>query len=523
MPPYSRPSAVPLSRRDVLRAAASGAALIVAPAARAQAPPPPAVLIQNTLGDGQRFDPAVVVDLARQLSRRPYVAPAADLPDVFTNLNLEQYGAIRAQPSAFVWAGENRGIVVEPLHRGSFYSNQVALFAVEEGQVRRISYDRTRFEFGRLNVPVNVGDIGFSGVRLHWSPVNGQLADFALVQGATFFRARARGQDYGIVARALTLRPAEARGEEFPRFRACWLERPGAGVAALTMHAIFDSESVAGALRMTWRPGEMAIVDVEQTLFPRVDLDHVGLAGMGASYLFGPNDRRTDDVRPAVYEVSGLQMLNGHGEWLWRPLHNPDRLQISAFIDRNPKGFGLIQRDRDYVAFQDDVERWERRPSLWIEPLGEWGEGVVQLIEIPSDAEANDNILAYWRPKGVLTAGSGTSLAYRQFWAWTPPERPPLATVAATRVGRGSAGRRRRFLVDFTGGKLAPAPADLKPVLTTSPGAIHGVRLWPYPDRQTVRVAFELDPGNENACEMRLLLETGGRPLTETWLYRWTP
>jgi glucans biosynthesis protein len=511
-------------RREVLRligASVAGAVLGHAPA-QAQNPSALAV-IQNALGDGQRFDPAVVADLARQIARRPYVAVPPDLPEPFGNLTAEQYGAIKAQPSTLLWAGENRGIVVEPLHRGSFYTNAVALFAVEDGQVRRLVYDRNRFAYGRLNVPPTVGDIGFSGVRLY-SGSNGQLADFASVQGATFFRARARGQDYGAVARGLTLRPAEARGEEFPVFRAMWLERPAAGAGALVMHAIIESESVAGALRMTWRPGEMAIVDVEQTLFPRVDLDHLGIGGMGASYLFGPNDRRTaDDVRPAVYEAAGLQMLNGQGEWLWRPLHNPERLQISAFIDRNPRGFGLIQRDRDFTAFQDDVEHWERRPTLWVEPLGEWGDGVVQLIEIPSDAEANDNILAYWRPKGPVPAGSELTLAYRQFWCWTMPERPALAAVAVTRVGKGSTGRRRRFIVDFSGDVPDASAGELKPMLTTSPGAIQALKLWRYPERKTTRVTFELDPGNENACEMRLVLEAGGKPSSETWLYRWTP
>ena len=520
------PGPAPLSprRREVLKLiGASLAGATLAPAAAQAQNPSALAVIQNALGDGQRFDPAIVADVDRQIARRPYAAPPADLPEPFANLPFDQYSAIKAQPSTFLWAGENRGIVVEPLHRGSFFTNAVALFAVEDGQVRRLVYDKARFSFGKLNVPPSVGDIGFSGVRLY-SGSNGHLGDFASIQGATFFRARARGQDYGAVARALTLRPAEARGEEFPIFRAMWLERPAPGATALIMHAVFESESVAGALRMTWRPGDMVIVDVEQTLFPRVDLDHVGIGGMGASYLYGPNDRRTaDDIRPAVHEASGMQMLNGQGEWLWRPLHNPERLQVSAFIDRNPKGFGLVQRDREFTAFQDDVERWERRPTLWVEPLGEWGDGVVQLIEIPSDAEMNDNILAYWRPKGPLPAGSEVALAFRQFWCWTMPERPPLAAVTATRVGKGSAGRRRRFSIDFAGEIPEAAAADLRPALTTAPGTIHAPRLWRYPERKTTRVTFELDPGNENACEMRLVLEAGGKPLSETWLYRWTP
>jgi glucans biosynthesis protein len=481
--------------------------------------------VQSASGEGQRFDPAAVIEAARALSRRPFVPPANDLPDIFSGLNYEQYVAIRPLPEARVWAGEGRGFSVEPLHRGFVFSGTVALFAVEDGIIRRIAYDKSRFDFGRLNVPANLPDIGFSGFRLYSTFGNGQPIEFALVQGATFFRALARGQNFGQVARALTLRPAETRGEEFPAFRAFWLERPGPGGNSLVVHGLLDSESVAGAVRMTFRPGDMTIVDVETTLFPRVALEHVGLGGMGGSFLFGPNDRRNiDDARPAVYEVSGLQLLNGQGERLWRPVHNPETLQISAFIDNNPRGFGLLQRDRDYGAFQDDDQHFELRPSLWIEPIGEWGQGAVQLIEIPSDSEIHDNILAYWRPRAPMAAGTEVSLAYRQFWCWALPERPPLATVARTRVGRGSTGRRRRFFVDFTGEMLGGDPIpDLKPALTTSPGSIQAMRLWAYPDRKTMRVSFELDPGNESACEMRLVLETAGKPLSETWLYRWTP
>ena len=517
------PAAQGLRRRDVLGLAA-GALMSAAPG-RVLAQSPTPTLIQSSLGEGQRFEPTAVVELARTLARRPYAAVPTDLPETLSNLTYEQYVAIRALPSALVWAGEGRGFVVEPLHRGFVFSNPVLLFLVEDGGVRRIAYERNRFEFGRLNVPPNLGDLGFSGFRLLTTGWGEQPLEFALVQGASFFRALARGQSFGVVARGLILRPAETRGEEFPFFRAFWLERPTPGTNALVLHALLDSESASGAVRMTFRPGDTTIVDVETSLFPRVNLEHVGLGGMGSSYLFGPNDRRNaDDARPAVYKSKGLQMLNGSGEWLWRPLRNPETLQISAFVDRNPRGFGLIQRDRDYASFQDDEQRWERRPSLWIEPIGEWGQGAVQLIEIPSESEINDNILAYWRPRSPLPAGSEAAFSYRQFWCWLPPDRPALATVGTTRVGRGSGGRRRRFLVDFHGDMLNGTPLpDLRANLSTSAGAAHGLRTWAYPDRKTLRAAFELDPGNENACEMRLLLEAAGKPVSETWLYRWTP
>lgn len=511
-----------LRRRDVLAYfGASVAGLSFASGVQAQTPQ---VQIYARLGNNQRFDPAVVVDLARQLASKPFVPPPNNLPDFFSNLNYEQYVAIKSR-KPLIWASEGRGIAVEPLHRGFVFTNPVDLYLVEDGAVRRINYDSANFDFGVPNPPADIGDIGFSGFRLVATPGEGQPFDFAIVQGATFFRAMARGQNFGAIARALTLKPADPKGEEFPIFRAFWLERPAVGSNSITVHAILDSESTAGAVRMTFRPGDMTIVDVETTLIPRANLDHVGLAGIGSTYFYGPNDRATmDDIRPAVYESTGLQMLNGQGEWLWRPLHNPETLQISAFVDNKPRGFGLLQRDRAYETFQDDNQRYERRPSLWIEPLDDWGEGSVQLLEIPTDAEINDNILTYWRPKAPMAAGSETAFAYRQYWCWTPPERPPLATVTSTRTGRGATGRRRRFAVDFSGDMLGDnLPADLKSTLTISPGTFQDLKTWTYPERKTVRVTFELDPGNENACEMRLILEAGGKPISETWLYRWTP
>jgi glucans biosynthesis protein len=511
-------------RRDVLALLGGAASVLRGSTASAQTATPQAV-VQGTLGEGQRFEPGLLMNVARVLARRPYVAPASDLPDVFANLPYEQYVAIKALPNATVWAGENRGFTVEPLHRGFVFNTPVTLFTVEDGLVRRIAYDRSRFEFGRLNVPATVGDVGFSGFRLNSTYGNGQVSEFAIIQGATFFRALARGQNFGVVARALTLRPAETRGEEVPLFRAFWIERPTPGVNQIVLHGLIDSESATGVVRMTLRPGEITISDVEMTLVPRVNLDHVGFGGMAATYLFGPNDRRgVDDARPAVYEATGLQIHNGQDEWLWRPLNNPDTLQISAFLDKDPRGFGLLQRDRDYGAFHDDEQRFERRPSLWTVPLGDWGEGAVQLIEIPSESEVNDNILAYWRPRAPIAAGTEFALAYRQFWCWAVPERPPLALVAGTRVGRGNGGRRRRFFVDFTGeGLNGGLPADLKPLLNVAPGSAQNLKLFPYPDRKTVRVAFDLDPGTENASELRLALEGGGKIISETWLYRWTP
>lgn len=472
---------------------------------------------------GSAFTPDTVTNLARALAARPHEAPRTDdLPEVLTKLGREHYAGLRTAPGSAVWAGDALGVTLEPLHRGSVYTDRVAIAVVENGIVRPIPYDPARFAADGPALPALPDDTGYSGLRLRASFGGDDLAEFAVFQGASFFRLAAAGQQLGVTARALTLRPADPRGEEFPRFRALWVERPVPG-GAIVLHALVDSASATAALAMTLRPGPVSVAEITGTVFARAALDHVGLAGMTTRYLFGPTDRRAaDDVRAGAHASDGLRIRTGAGEAIWRPLRNPDTLQVSSFLDDNPKGFGLMQRMRDHGLFQDDQNAWETRPSLWVEPGGNWGPGSVCLLEIPSDSDANENVLAYWRPKEGVAAGGSLALAYRQSWGWDAPERLRLAAVTGTRSGRGTAEGRRLFAVDFSGDDLSAGP-DLQTVLTASPGTVLGRRLHRYPERRTVRVVFELDPGGEKACELRLVLRRDDRPVTETWLYRWTP
>ena len=215
-------------------------------------------------------------------------------------------------------------------------------------------------------------------------------------------------------------------------------------------------------------------------------------------------------------------MLTGANEWLWRPVASRDTLQISAFADENPRGFGLLQRDRDVRRLPRRRRALGARPSLWIEPIGDWGEGEVVLIEIPSDSEVNDNIIAQWRPKASLAAGATVSFAYRQFWCWSPPARPPLATVVSSRSGKS--GKRRRFAVEFAADLFADPQkaAQVTAQIAAAPGQIVASRLFLYKERRAIRVVFDLEPGSKSFSELRLVLKAADQPVSETWLYRWT-
>jgi glucans biosynthesis protein len=511
-------------RREVLKLAFGALAGTVGGDARANgAAPEPASF---PLAAPTPFDPAMVTETARNLAMQPYKALPADLPDAFKTLTYEQYVAIHLRPGASLWANDNIGFAIEPLHRGFIFSTPMQINLVANGEARRLTYDAALFDFGKRAPPANLGDIGFSGFRVLAPLDHGGFFEIATFQGASFFRAVGRGLDSGAMARALSIRTADPRGEEFPALRSVWIERPSIAASALIIYAIIDSESVTGAYRFTLRPGEATLIDTECTLFARSTLDHYGIATMSAIHLSGAIDQtRNDDLRPAVAEIDGLQILTGMGEWIWRPVSNPLTLQTSTFVDENPRGFGFLQRDRNFDHYQDDDQHWENRPSLWIEPIGDWSFGGVQLLEIPTDSDVNDNIIAYWRPKQPLNAGAEISFAYRQFWCASPPERPYLATVALTRSGRGSSLKRHRFLVEFSGANLRSIknPDEIKPNLTASPGSIVFVRTFYVRAKTICRVLFDLDPGGENFSELRLVLEAGGKPISETWVYRWTP
>ena len=304
------------------------------------------------------------------------------------------------------------------------------------------------------------------------------------------------------------------------------MEQPLPDSETVVVHALLDSVSVSGAYRFSIRPDQSTVIDVEATLFPRADLKKFGLAPASSMFYFGPNDRKdVDDYRPEVHDSDGLLMVNGRGERIWRPIANPQKLQISAFSDGAPRGFGLTQRDRDLQTFQDFEAHYEDRPSLWIEPVGDWGQGAVMLVEIPSDSEVNDNIVAYWQPKDPIKAGSEYSFAYRQFWGEPPAPAPGAATVLATRIGRGTLqgdSPIRHFIVDY-GLSQAKMAAAVDPTVNVSsnPGAISETTMQPNPLTGGWRLSFKLDPQNADQVELRVVVKIDGIP-AETWLYRWT-
>lgn len=476
------------------------------------------------------FNRSTVAEIARALAKAEFVPPNAPLPEVLDQLTYDQYRDIRFRPEQSIWANTGLPFQLQLFHRGFYFKEPVEVAIVENGQATHLAYDPALFSYGPLvPQPIPNEDIGFSGLRIH-GPINrSDYFDEVLVfQGASYFRSLGKGQVYGLSARALAIKTADPEGEEFPVFRAFWVETPVAGSETVVVSALLDSPSTTGAYRFTVRPGMPTLMDVEAQLFPRVDLARIGLAPGTSMFYFSANGRdEIDDFRPEVHDSDGLLMVTGRGERLWRPLANPQTLQISAFQDQAPRGFGLIQRDRAFHNYQDLEAAYERRPSLWVEPVGDWGAGAVILVEIPTDSEIHDNIVAFWAPRDPLPAGSEFSFSYRLAWGGDPQMALGPAYVAATRSGRADVGGPtpvRLYVLDyvFTEGTDREKLGTPKATVTASKGIVRNVVIHDNPATGGLRVAFHLDPENEQLIELRAVLGFESGVTAETWVYRWT-
>ncbi|MEO1282546.1 MAG: glucan biosynthesis protein, partial [Pseudomonadota bacterium] len=503
------------------------------------------------------FSHEYVIDMASRMSKRAHV-PTPPLRRADGNrLDYDTYRAIWFKTEKGVWKQDPPGLELHLYPTGWLYEQPIELNVVENGHVRRIKPRRDLFNVGARSEDAARGmPWGLSGFRINGPLNRDDVADEIVVfQGASYFRAISQGQQYGLSARGLALGVAAATGEEFPFFKRFWVEKPAAGSETITVHALLDSPSVVGAYRFNITPGKLTRTDVTTTLFPRVVLREVGVAPLTSMNILGPlNQRRVPDFRPRVHDSDGLVILNGNGERIWRPINNPKRLQMSWFIDENPRGFGLSQRERHYRAYLDLEARYERRPSAWVEPIGDWGRGSVVLVEIPSEEEIHDNIVAFWRPEKPLEPGKAHQFTYRLSWPDVTPSRTSGPFILRSRAGlaHGWDGRKGkvRFVVDLAGFEKGFGDALPAATVTASQGAVSNVvvqSIPQVPDPATpvhliagrtydtvsgkgpetrpdgaYRVSFVFDPKGRDVSELRLQLAVSKGPTPETWLYRWT-
>lgn len=490
------------------------------------------------VGPPSPFSFDLLKTMARDKAAREYTPPPRPDPGIVEQIDYDAHGKLKYRKEAALWANSGSVYPVSFQHVGMFFPKTVRMNVLEKGKAREIRYDPKLFDIGPGHVArkLPAQPSGFAGFWVHErrdKPDWKKQEPWATFLGASYFRAAGPLGQVGLSARGIALDPGTSNPEEFPDFVSFWFEGASNPTDPLIVYALLDGPSLTGAYRFELRRTVGVVMDIETTLFLRKNIDRLGIAPLTSMYWFSETVKPTGiDWRPEVHDSDGLAMWTGKGEHIWRPLNNPPRIVVSSFTDQAPRGFGLLQRDRLFDHYQDGV-RYHLRPSAWVEPLGDWGPGKIQLTEIPTDDEIHDNIVAMWVPADPAAAGKTYDLKYRLHWLGDEPYPTALARCVATRLGNGGQPGKlrpkgvRKFMVEFLGKPLETVPYGEKPepVITVSRGDVSRVEIEPVPDDVPGhwRTHFDLEAPGTDPVEIRCFLRFRAEAVSETWLLQYHP
>lgn len=491
-------------------------------------------------GPPEPFSFELLIERARAQAAQPYVPPPLPAPDVVKRIDYDAHGKLRFRPEYALFGDGPGAYPVTFQFLGGFFPKSVRMHAVEAGQAREIVYSPDYFtvtpDSPARELPPDAN--GFAGFWIQESRLQSDWTKrepWATFLGASYFRAVGELGQVGMSARGLALNVASSTPEEFPDFVAHWISPAASESDPVVVHSLLDGPSICGAYRFMIYRDHKVVMDIENHLFLRRDIERLGIAPLTSMFWYAEYGReKIADWRPEVHDSDGLAIWNGAGERIWRPLNNPTRIFHTSYLDQTPKGFGLIQRDRVFDHYLDGVG-YDRRPSTWVEPLGDWGKGMVQLVEIPTDDEIHDNIAAYWLTDQPTRAGDSFNYHYRLHWVAEQPFFPgeQLARVVATRMGRGGQpGKPRprgvyKISVEFLGGPLGNLPFGVlpQPSIWVGRGEVSLVQMEAVPDNVPGhwRLFFDLKVDGIEPVDMRVYLKRGDTLLSETWLYLFEP
>ncbi len=526
-----------LSRRRLLAALPLSAVLMASTSLRSAAfadVPAPASVPTAPAAAPQQFSFDILTEEMRAKAKSAYVSPDK-VTSFLGSLKYDDYQRIQYNPNRARWNTPGSFFRVDAFHLGWLFDTPVLLDEVIDGIAHDFVFSTDDFIYhGDLaaRVPKATALPGVAGFRLRYPLNRADIYDeLVAFIGASYFRALGEDNTYGLSARGLAINTGVSGTEEFPRFSSFYLERPAPGAQTVTVNAALDSPSVTGAYRFVIAPGENTVMTVTARLFFRAAVQQLGVAPLTSMFLYSDANRAGfDDYRPQVHDSDGLLIRRADGDTMWRALNNPPHLGSSLFAEQTPKSFGLHQRNRNFDDYQDAGAHYETRPSIDVEPIGDWGQGAVRLVEIPSELEVNDNIVAFWIPAAPVQAGQELEFSYKLTWGNLNPDgHSERAYIYDTRAGHGGiSGTKadpdsRKFVIDFKGGVLArmPGDADVKPVVTISNGKITTQTLSKLSGTDMWRLVIDVSAQKGSVVEMTAHIAGYGRKLTEIWLYQW--
>ena len=462
------------------------------------------------------------------------------------NLDYDKYRQIRFRREQALWTADNLPFRVEFFHPGYYYQEPVHVNEFTATHTQPIRFVQDFFDYGNLHIANQIPTkMGYAGFRvLNELNATNRWDELGSFLGASYFRLLGKNLCYGESARGLALDSGEGdRGEEFPIFTDWWLGKPEPDDTELRLYAILDSVSCAGAYEFFIRPGETTTASIKAVLYFRdtnlvtaVDKNRrpsktIGLAPLTSMFWFGKDtERKFDDYRTEVHDSDGLLVHMGNGEIFWRPLDNPPATRHQVFHAPNIRGYGLLQRERNFGAYQDMFNLYHEVPSVWVEPDGNWGDGDLHLVELSTGYEGLDNIVAFWDPKNKPAPLQPYRFGYTLHWEGGEADlRRSENRVVATRIGPDAQFRgARQFVIDFDGPQLDAIPENKPPVaIVNCSGGAHIADAFVARNHflGTWRVILKMvPPADTNAAvDLRCTLQQGTNAVGETWVYQWSP
>lgn len=477
-----------------------------------------------------------IIGLARDRSAKPFRAPQADLPEELRGdkLNYDSYREIQFKHDRALWAKEELPFRLELFHPGYLYQAPVKINEFNTTHMQPIRFVQDFFNYGKLKLDKRIpADTGYAGFRLLYRLNDPNRWDeVASFLGSSYFRMLGQGQRYGSSARGLAINCGETdRKEEFPIFTDWWLGKPEKGKETLHLFGLLESQSCAGAYEFLVRPGETTFAEITAALFMRdaKDIKTIGVAPLTSMFWFGENSEgKPDDYRPEVHDADGLLIRSEQDEFTWRPLHNPAAPQHQVFAVNNARGFGLLQRDRNFADYQDIFNLYHQAPGVWVEPRGNWGQGEVHLVELPTNFEGADNIAAFWNPKDKPAPGKEFRIAYTLHWGLRPDAKFAPCKVTQTRIGKDPRDQnKRQVMIDFEASAALPLAAEIPKadIKGSADAAISEAQVFKNEIGKSWRVIFSLTPKAQADAlvDIQCALNAGGRVVSELWSYQWKP
>ena len=451
-----------------------------------------------------------LVALAQRQARAPYQETPAHPGAKKVDYVAQHEARFRDERTLWGDLPGDTGVRFFPLSQ--FAAQPVSIATVEKGRATPLRYDPAMFDAPAGNAVTALGpDAGFAGFRIMNAKRDGDWLSFL---GASYFRAPSPQKQFGLSARAIAINTSLPGKEEFPRFTHFWLERTGN--SSVTVYALMDGASITGAYRFVSSLGPNGVQqDVTAALFPRRPIEELGLMPMTSMFWYDQANRtQGTDWRPEIHDSDLLSIASADGTVHARPIVNPSAPHFSAFRETSPKGFGLLQRDRDFDHYQDDGVFYDRRPSLWATPARPLGAGQVRLYAFPTDSEYTDNVAGYWTPDAPARPGARIDAAYRLDWtADRAPASSGLATLDNVWRGRGEKAGEDRLVLDFAG-----VAADVKPEIWADIGGGKIIKQAGYPvlgQDKLFRVVLDVAREQGKAADIRLQLRAGNRAFSE--------